>query len=254
MTQLLPILDFCVWYVINGWVGLFNQLTHQTQLCLWLPNAILLWFLYSSCYYFILNLSLSRAKYASTELGIRERLFVSVFTSKTTISTLAVAMNRTLNHHLDGRLIFFTGTRNRKLPNGLFVVAHGDERPVPNMFQSVRYLLEQHIADYNWFFFVQDDTYTQPERLKTLVSHLSLDLQLYMGHPGEFIGGETQGRYCHSGPGFLLSRALLLKLQPFLEQCRTDIVSIRPDEWLGRCIIDYAGMSCVEEYEVRGND
>ncbi|KAF4112015.1 chondroitin sulfate synthase 2 [Onychostoma macrolepis] len=190
-----------------------------------------------------------RAKYASTELGIRERLFVSVFTSKTTISTLAVAINRTLNHHLDGRLIFFTGTRNRKLPNGLFVVAHGDERPVPNMFQSVRYLLEHHIADYDWFFFVQDETYTQPERLKTLVSHLSMDLQLYMGHPGEFIGGETQGRYCHSGPGFLLSRALLLKLQPFLEQCRTDIVSIRPDEWLGRCIIDYAGMSCVEEYE-----
>uniref|UniRef100_A0A672M1L1 Hexosyltransferase n=1 Tax=Sinocyclocheilus grahami TaxID=75366 RepID=A0A672M1L1_SINGR len=146
-----------------------------------------------------------RAKYASTELGIHERLFVSVFTSKTTISTLAVAINRTLNHHLDGRLIFFTGTRNRKLPNGMFVVAHGDERPVPNMFQSVRYLLEHHIADYDWFFFVQDDTYTQPERLKTLVSHLSMDLQLYMGHPGEFIGGETQGRYCHSGPGFLLS-------------------------------------------------
>uniref|UniRef100_A0A673HN59 Hexosyltransferase n=1 Tax=Sinocyclocheilus rhinocerous TaxID=307959 RepID=A0A673HN59_9TELE len=154
---------------------------------------------------------------------------------KTTMNTLAVAINRNLNHHLDGHLIFFTGTRNHKLPNGMFVVAHGDERPVPNMFQSVRHLLEHHIADYDWFYFVQDDTYTQPERLKTLVSHLSMDLQLYMGQPGEFIGGETKGRYCHSGPGFLLSRALLL--------------NIRPDEWLGRCIIDYAGMSCVEKYE-----
>ncbi|XP_067230365.1 chondroitin sulfate synthase 2 isoform X2 [Chanodichthys erythropterus] len=190
-----------------------------------------------------------RSKYASTELGIREHLFVSVFTSKATMNTLAVAINRTLNHHLDGRLIFFTGTRNRKLPNGMFVVAHGDERPVPNMYQSVRYLLKHHIAEYDWFYLVQDDTYTQPERLKSLVSHLSMGLQLYMGRPGEFIGGETQGRYCHSGPGFLLSRALLLKLQPFLEQCRTDIISVRPDEWLGRCIIDYVGMNCVEEYE-----
>ncbi|XP_051997113.1 chondroitin sulfate synthase 2-like [Xyrauchen texanus] len=190
-----------------------------------------------------------RAKYASTELGIREHLFVSVFTSKTTLNTLAVAINRTLNHHMDGRLIFFTGTRNRKLPHGMFVVAHGDERPVPNMFHSVRYLLEHHIAEYDWFYLVQDFTYTQPDRLKTLVSHLSMDLKLYMGHPGEFIGGETQGRYCHGGPGFLLSRALLLKLQPVLEQCRTDIVSVRPDEWLGRCIIDYTGLSCVEEYE-----
>lgn len=111
-----------------------------------------------------------------------------------------------------------------------------------------------HIVNYDWFCFVQDESYTQPERLKTIVSHLSMDLQLYMGQPREFIGGETKGRYCHSGPGFLLSCALLLKLQPFLEHCRTDIVSIRPDEWLGRCIIDYAGISCVDEYEVRGNN
>ncbi|XP_051986717.1 chondroitin sulfate synthase 2 isoform X1 [Xyrauchen texanus] len=190
-----------------------------------------------------------RAMYASTELGIRERLFISVFTSKTTLNTLAVAINRTLNHHLDGRLNFFTGTRNRKLPHGMIVVSHGDERPVLNMFHSVQYHLEHHIAEYDWFYFVQDDTYTQPDRLKTLVSHLSMDLKLYMGHPGEFSGGKTQGRYCQSGPGFLLSRAVLLKLQPFLEQCRTDIVSVRPDEWLGRCIIDYAGISCVKEYE-----
>uniref|UniRef100_A0A8C2AZX5 Hexosyltransferase n=1 Tax=Cyprinus carpio TaxID=7962 RepID=A0A8C2AZX5_CYPCA len=140
-----------------------------------------------------------------TELGIHERLFVSVLTSKTTMNTLAVAINRTLNQQL-----------------------------------SVQYLL--------------DESYTQPERLKTIVSHLRMDLQLYMGQPREFIGGETKGRYCHSGPGFLLSCALLLKLQPFLEHCRTDIVSIRPDEWLGRCIIDYAGISCVDEYEVRGNN
>lgn len=195
-----------------------------------------------------------RARYASTELGIREHLFVAVFSSKTTLSTLAVAINRTLKNHLDGRLIFFTPTRNRKLPHGMFVVAHEEESPVPNMFQSIRYLLEHHIAEYDWFYLAQDDTYTQPERLKTLVSHLSMDLLLYMGLPGEFIGGETQGKYCHGGPGFLLSRALLLKLQPFLEHCRTDIISVRPDEWLGRCIIDYTGTSCVDEHEVSRND
>ncbi|XP_026989440.2 chondroitin sulfate synthase 2 [Tachysurus fulvidraco] len=190
-----------------------------------------------------------RAKYVSTELGIHERLFVAVMTSKTNLNTLAVAVNRTLNHHLDGRLIFFTSSHNRKVPHGMFVVAHGHEHPVPNMVQTVQYLLEHHVADYDWFYILQDDTYIQPDRLKMLVGHLSMDLQLYMGHPGEFIGGEAQGRYCHGGSGFLLSRALLLKLKPFLEHCRTDIVSVRPDEWLGRCIVDYAGVSCVKEHE-----
>ncbi|KAF7711268.1 chondroitin sulfate synthase 2 [Silurus meridionalis] len=190
-----------------------------------------------------------RAKYASTELGIHERLFVAVMTSKNNLNTLAVAVNRTLSHHLDGRLIFFTGSHNRKVPHGMFVVAHGHELPVPNMFQTVQYLLEHHVADYDWFYILEDDTYIQPDRLKTLVGHLSMELQLYMGQPGEFIGGEVQGRYCRGGSGFLLSRSLLLKIKPFLERCRTDIVSIRPDEWLGRCIIDYAGISCVKEHE-----
>ncbi|KTG36463.1 hypothetical protein cypCar_00002491 [Cyprinus carpio] len=74
-----------------------------------------------------------RVKYASTELGIHERLFVSVLTSKTTMNTLA------------------------------------------------------------------DESYTQPERLKTIVSHLRMDLQLYMGQPREFIGGETKGRMVKGG-------------------------------------------------------
>lgn len=203
-----------------------------------------------------------RAKYASTELGIRERLFVGVLTSKTTLGTLAVAVNRTLSHHLDGRLAFFTGTRGRKVPHGMLVVAHGDERPVVAMFQTVSYLLEHHVDDYDWFYLAQDDAYTQPDRLKVLVGHLSAGRELYIGRPQEFIGAEPPGleeaagpgmgaraRFCSGGAGYLLSRALLLRLKPVLEHCRNDIVSVRPEEWLGRCIVDFTNTNCVDEVD-----
>lgn len=191
---------------------------------------------------------LFRAKYISTELGIRERLFVGIITSKNTINTLGVAVNRTIGHHLDN-VVFFTGTRNRKIPHGMNVVTHGDERLIWNMFQTIKYILEHYITEYDWFYLAQDDTYTQADRIKALVGHLSMDRVLYMGSPEEFIGGEMQGRYCYGGFGYLLSRSLLLKLQPFLENCRNDILSARHDEWLGRCIIDYANTNCVEEFE-----
>lgn len=191
---------------------------------------------------------LIRAKYVSTELGIRERLFVGVFTSKNTLNTLAVAVNRTISHHLD-ITIFFTGTRNRKVPHGMFVVSHGDERQIWNMYQTVKYILEHYVNEYDWFYLVQDDAYTEADRIKELVEHLSMNRQLYMGRPEEFIGGETEGKYCDGGFGFLLSRTLLLKLQPFLENCRNDILSARPDEWLGRCIIDYTRTNCVSQHE-----
>ncbi|XP_053732503.1 chondroitin sulfate synthase 2 [Synchiropus splendidus] len=189
-----------------------------------------------------------RAKYISTELGMRERLFVGVLTSKNTISTLGVAVNRTISHHFDA-VVFFTGMRNRKVPHGMFVVCHGDERLIWNMFQTIKYVLDHYINEYDWFYFVQDDAYTEADRIKDLVEHLSMDRELYMGSPEEFIGGEMEGRYCYGGFGYLLSRTLLLRLQPFLENCRNDILSARPDEWLGRCIIDYTSINCVSDYE-----
>lgn len=189
-----------------------------------------------------------RAKYISTELGMRERLFVGVLTSKNTINTLGVAVNRTISHHLD-TVIFFTGMRNRKVPHGMFVVSHGDERQIWNMFQNIKYILDHYINEYDWFYFVQDDAYTEADRIKVLVEHLSMDRELYIGSPEEFIGGEMEGKYCYGGFGYILSRTLLLRLQPFLENCRNDILSARPDEWLGRCIIDYTNTNCVSEYE-----
>ncbi|XP_051881966.1 chondroitin sulfate synthase 2 [Pristis pectinata] len=189
-----------------------------------------------------------RSRYISTELGIRERLFVGVLTSKTTLNTLAVAVNRTMGSHMD-KVLYFTGTRGRKVPHGMYIVTHGDERPIWNMYQTVKYVFEHHASEYDWFYFVQDDAYTEGDRIKALVEHLSIDTDLYMGRPEEFIGGDTDGRYCYGGFGYLLSRRLLIKVQPYLENCRNDILSARPDEWLGRCIIDYVAVNCVDEYE-----
>ncbi|KAJ8268438.1 hypothetical protein COCON_G00136100 [Conger conger] len=189
-----------------------------------------------------------RTRYIHTELGIRERLLVGVLTSRLTLGTLAVAVNRTVAHHFH-RTFFFTGLRSPKVPHGMAVVAHGDDRPVWLMYETVRHLHQHFGNDYDWFYLVQDDTYTQAERLSELVGHLSAGQDLYMGRAEEFIGGEERARYCYGGYGYLLSRSLLARLQPHLDVCRNDILSVRPDEWLGRCIIDYLGLSCVEMHQ-----
>lgn len=189
-----------------------------------------------------------RTRYIHTELGIRERLLAGVLTSRATLNTLAVAVNRTIAHHFH-RTFFFTGLRSPKVPHGMTVVAHGDDRPVWLMYETVRHLHRHYGSDYDWFLLSQDDTYIQANRLTELVGHLSAGQDLYMGRAEEFIGGEEKARYCHGGYGYLLSRSLLARLQPHLDTCRNDILSVRPDEWLGRCIIDYLGLSCVEVHQ-----
>lgn len=172
-----------------------------------------------------------------------------MLSSKATLNTLAVAVNKTVAHHFS-HLLYFTGLRGAKAPHGMTLVSHGDERPVWLMYETMRYL-HQHVGGhYDWFFVMQDDTYARAEQVKALVSHLSIHQDIYLGRAEEFIGGEERARYCHGGFGYLLSRSLLLKLHPYLDSCRNEILSVRPDEWLGRCIVDYLGISCVSQHQV----
>ncbi|KAM6450771.1 chondroitin sulfate glucuronyltransferase [Liasis olivaceus] len=189
-----------------------------------------------------------RTRYIQTELGFHERLFVAVLTSKATLNTLAVAVNKTVGHHFT-HLLYFTGLRNAKVPHGLALVHHGDERPVWLMYETMRYIHQHFGGDFDWFFIMQDDTYAQAQQIKTLVSHLSINQDVYLGRAEEFIGGDEQTHYCHGGFGYLLSRSLLFKLSPFLDSCRNEILSVRPDEWLGRCLVDFLGISCVSQHQ-----
>ncbi|XP_037691718.1 chondroitin sulfate glucuronyltransferase isoform X2 [Choloepus didactylus] len=191
-----------------------------------------------------------RTRYIQTELGSRERLLVAVLTSRTTLSTLAVAVNRTVAHHFP-RLLYFTGQRGARAPAGMQVVSHGDERPAWLMSETLRHLHTHFGADYDWFFIMQDDTYVQAPRLAALAGHLSINQDLYLGRSEEFIGAGEQARYCHGGFGYLLSRSLLLRLRPHLDGCRGDILSTRPDEWLGRCLIDSLGIGCVSQHQAQ---
>lgn len=174
---------------------------------------------------------------------------MAVLTSRATLSTLAVAVNRTVAHHFP-RLLYFTGQRGARAPAGMQVVSHGDERPAWLMSETLHHLHTHFGADYDWFFIMQDDTYVQAPRLAALTGHLSINQDLYLGHAEEFIGTGEQARYCHGGFGYLLSRSLLLRLRPHLDGCRGDILSARPDEWLGRCLIDTLGIGCISQHQV----
>uniref|UniRef100_A0A8D0HAW3 Hexosyltransferase n=1 Tax=Sphenodon punctatus TaxID=8508 RepID=A0A8D0HAW3_SPHPU len=189
-----------------------------------------------------------RTRYIQTELGFHDRLFVAVLTSKATLNTLAMAVNKTVAHHFP-HLLYFTGLRSAKVPHGMPLVSHGDERPVCLMYETMRYIHQHFGAEYDWFYIMQDDTYAQAEQVKALITHLSINQDVYLGRAEEFIGGDEQARYCHGGFGYLLSRSLLLKLHQHLDSCRNEILSVRPDEWMGRCIIDFLGIGCVSQHQ-----
>lgn len=139
-----------------------------------------------------------RPRYASTELGIHEKLLVGVLTSRNTIDTFGVAVNITLWQFVT-KLIFFMDTRGPKLPNGMAVVSFSDEKPHMKPFHVFKYIEDHYLKNYDWFFFVTDDTYIRGLQLFEMLSNMSVGKDVCMGIASE-------ANYCKLENGILLSQ------------------------------------------------
>ncbi len=119
------------------------------------------------------NNKILRPRYASTELGTKEKLFVGVLTSRDTIDSLGVAINKTLTHYVP-KLVFFMDTRGPSLPGGMAVVSFSDEKPNLRPFHMLKYLAAHYAHVYDYYMFLPDTTYVRGEKVLDLVSHISI--------------------------------------------------------------------------------
>ncbi len=145
-----------------------------------------------------------RARYISTELGTREKLFIGVLTNRDTVDTFGVAVNRTLSQYAT-KLVFFMNLRKQTLPNGMSLVIFNDEKVQSVSIQMLKYVGSHYLAAYDWFFFIRDDTYVKGKQLFDLISRTSINRDVIMGLPKKDQRDRSQ-TYCELGPGILLSQ------------------------------------------------
>jgi hypothetical protein len=112
-----------------------------------------------------------RPRYVATELGIREKLFVGVLVSnQNKLTSLASLMNQTLSAHTN-KLIFFVNNLNNddkqanNIPQGLPVINFNDNHEILKPFNTFKYILDNHINNYDWFVLVSDTTFVRGEKV-----------------------------------------------------------------------------------------
>ena len=143
-----------------------------------------------------------RPRYASTELGIREKLYVGVLTSRKSIESMGVAVNKTLAHFVT-KLVFFMDARGSVLPGSMSVVSFSDERTIMRPFHMFKYIGDHYVKNFDWFYFITDETYVRGENLFNLVSHISISQNVVFGSPLE--DGQNSA-YCNFDAGILISQ------------------------------------------------
>lgn len=142
-----------------------------------------------------------RPRYAATELGIREKLFVGVLTSPETIDTLGVAVNKTLVGNVP-KLVFFLNKKSSSLPQGMSVVIFPNEEKRLVPYHMFKYIEDHYLNTYDFYYFFTDSTYVRGENLMRLVKHISIIYDVYMGMPVE----DESAFHCDLEHGILLSQ------------------------------------------------
>ncbi|KAJ9598451.1 hypothetical protein L9F63_010847, partial [Diploptera punctata] len=192
---------------------------------------------------------LNRPRYYSTELGIREKLFISILSSQHDVSIRGVALNKTIAHLVDKVMFFIDAPGTRKLnismPGG--IVGFTDTRQILKPFHMLKYITDNYLDEFDFFFLIKDTTYIKAHRLYEVVQGISVSEDVHAGNGKK----DEHTSYCSLDAGLLLSNSVMRKVMPSLDWCVKNAFSDSDDDNLGRCILHATSIPCQDS--VQGN-
>lgn len=125
---------------------------------------------------------LIRPRYYSTELGIREKLFLGVLTSPEQIEDRTTALNKTIAHLVDKVKYFMSAYKYKTSQFSLGnIVGFTDKRDSLRVFHVIKYIADGFSQNYDYFFLMKDSLYVNARTLKYIVNKISVSQHVYMG-------------------------------------------------------------------------
>lgn len=185
-----------------------------------------------------------RPRYYSSELGIREKLFVGVMTTQDNINTIATAFNRTVAHLVD-KIKFFINADNVKSDFKLKnIVGFTDTRENLRPFHILKYIADNYLDDFDYFLLVTDTTYVNARRLLNQLNHISISFDVYMGHQVEnnnnlendYINNDNDKDNCDLNSGIILSSSVIRKIRANLDWCVRNAATSYHSLNIGKCV------------------
>ena len=188
--------------------------------------------------------TLVRPRYYSTELGIREKLFVGVITSQQYLHSRDIAINKTIAHIVDKIRYFISipeGTKpNVTLPG---IVGFTDTRSILKPFHTLKYIIDNYLENYDYYLLMKDVSYVNARKLVESVAKISVSQSIHMGVLGDIPS------YCSLDSGILLSNSIIQELKNNLDWCVRNAYSDSDDVNLGRCIVHSSSTPCTNRVQ-----
>ena len=189
-------------------------------------------------------------------------MLVGILTAKEYINTRMEAINGTWAETIPGKVLFFSGEDSllNSSPESTLITLPGVTDTYPpqkKAFLMLKYMHDFYLDKFEWFVRADDDVYIKGEKLGRFLASVNSSEIYYIGHSGTGrkdeqgkLGLPDSKTYCMGGPGVIMSRATLAKVAPNINYCLKNLYSSHEDTELGRCINQFANVSCTKAKEV----
>lgn len=192
------------------------------------------------------KIQVPRARYYSTELGIKEKLFIGILSSPQTIRTLGSALNRTLSKYANKVLFFLEGAEADTFDVNIgSVVGFSDKQEILAPFNMLQYVADNFLNEYDFYFFTKDTSHIRGQVLNELVNHISITHNVHMGQPLD-----SDSLYCSLDAGVLLSHNVFLQTVKDLDWCIQHTFSQSNSNNFGRCVLHGTEQPCISTIQV----
>ncbi|CAG5092026.1 Similar to CHPF: Chondroitin sulfate synthase 2 (Homo sapiens) [Cotesia congregata] len=195
----------------------------------------------------------TRPRYYFTELGIREKLFLGVLTDPEHLHSRGVTFNKTVGQFIEKIRYFITisGSENgNKKPNVSLsgIVGFTDTRKILKPFHVVKYIIDNYLEEYDYYYIVKDTSYVNARQLMNLVESFSVGINkdIYLGVPISEKTLESSNyisdnliNFCSLDAGIIISNSIMRQLKKNLDWCvkNTFLYSSSDDDVnFGRCL------------------
>ncbi|KAL6268446.1 hypothetical protein P5V15_001581 [Pogonomyrmex californicus] len=187
-----------------------------------------------------------RPRYYSTELGIREKLFVGIITSREHLHSRDVALNKTVAHIVD-KIRYFISIPEGTKPNVSFpgIVGFTDTRSILKPFHAMKYIVDNYLESYDYYFLTKDVNYINARGLVEFVNKITVSQNVHIGVQSEI------DTYCSLESGILLSNSIIQEMKNNLDWCVKNAYSDSDDINFGRCIFHSTSMPCTNHIQGR---
>ena len=192
-----------------------------------------------------------------TKLPKKKFILIGVMTAEKYLDSRAKAVYETWGSDLKGygKLIFFASSQTKysDLPVVYLDGVDDSYPPQRKSMMMLKYMHDNYINEYEWFLRGDDDVYIRIDKLKSFLSGLNSNDDLYIGQSGkykEILNFGTKENYCLGGPSFVFTASALSKLIPYVKFCLDHLKTKHEDVEVGRCMRNFVGISCTWALEV----